>query len=156
MISGMISGVRATAVLGVTYGVYNVEDGGIPVPGPGDDSDRIIEPGLAPEHGALINTGTFWGPVDVTVEVLDTPPAAATAGEWERVDDAVLTAVSDRIGVFPPDVDPPGLPELTISPASRYHLRVSVNGFQAGRAREQHDTGEAACEFHLVQLWPEA
>lgn len=149
----MVPTMRATAVLNVTHGRYNLEDDGPPLPGP-DDSDRIILPGLEPENGAVINTGTFYGPVEVTVEVLDAAPGAA-GDDWERVEDTTLEAAGDVIGVFPPEDEPPSLPELSVEPGSRYHVRVSVRGFRAGQAREQYDTGEAACELHLVQLWPE-
>jgi hypothetical protein len=151
----MVPSVRATAVLDVTYGRYNIEDDGPPMPGD-DDSDRVIQPGVTPEGGAVVNTGTFYGPVEVTVEVLDSEPEAASGSGWDQVEDTTLTAVGDKIGVFPPDEEPPDLPELSIATGSRYHVRVSVRGLRAGRAREQYDTGEAACEFHFVQLWPEA
>jgi hypothetical protein len=142
-------------MLNVTHGRYHVEDDGIPMPGE-SSGDRVIEPGVTAENGAVINTGTFYGPVGVTVEVLDTAPDPApdTAG-WEQVEDVVLTAAGDRIGVFPPDDEPAELPELDVAPGSRYHVRVSVRGRDAGHERPQYDTGEAACEFHLVQLWPE-
>jgi hypothetical protein len=123
------------------------------MPGP-DDSDRIILPGREPENGAVISTGTPWGPFEVTVEVLDAEPEATISDGWDRVEDATLTAAGDQVGVFPLDEEPPNLPELTVSPGSRYHVRVSIRGFAAGQAREQHDSGEGPCEFHLIQLWP--
>ena len=153
----MVPAVRATAVLSVTHGRYNVEDDGFPSPGV-DDADRVILPGLEPENGAVIAAGTFYGPVEVAVEVLDAAPEDDGGGGWERVEDITLTAAGDQIGVFSwesGEDEPPDLPELTVTPGSRYHVRVSIRGFEAGQAREQYDTGEAPCEFHLVQLWPD-
>jgi hypothetical protein len=128
------------------------------VPAETDDRDRIIEPGQAPGNGALIKTGTFYGPVEVTVEVLDAAPAPTQGEDWERVEDATLTAAGDLIGLVPLADDPPeSLPEMTITSGKRYKLRVSVRGrgYKAGQERPQYNTGEPAVEFHLVQLWPE-
>ena len=124
----MVPAVRATAVLSVTHGRYNVEDDGFPSPGV-DDADRVILPGLEPENGAVIAAGTFYGPVEVAVEVLDAAPEDDRGGGWERVEDITLTAAGDQIGVFSwesGEDEPPDLPELTVTPGSRC-LQLAVS-----------------------------
>ncbi len=44
---------------------------------------------------------------------------------------------------------------LSITPGTRYHLRVSVQGREAGLERSQYDTGEPPVESHLIQMWSE-
>jgi hypothetical protein len=146
---------RATEVLDITHGRYTIEDSGVPVPAENNEPDRIIEPGQEPGNGALIRTGTFYGPVEVTVEVLDAPPTQTTGEDWERVEEVTLTAAGDLIGLVPLADDPPeSLPEMTINPGERYSLRVYVRGYKAGQERPQYNTGEPPVESHLVQLWP--
>ncbi|OLT12266.1 hypothetical protein BJF78_24710 [Pseudonocardia sp. CNS-139] len=150
----MVTTMRATAVFEVTHGQYMVQDDGVPLPA-AIEGDGIVFPGEEPALGAVILTGTFYGPVEVTVDVLDTPPPPAEPDGWERVEETTLTAAGDLIGVYPlMDEAPEGLPELAVKPGDSYSVRVSIRGFQAGAEREQYPTGEPPVEEHLVQLWP--
>jgi hypothetical protein len=143
--------VRATQQLDITYGHYLVtEADGDPPLVDAHEIERLIT--AAEEGGAVIATVTFFGPVEVTVEVLDGEPATDSE-TWDRVEG--VTLVAQRGEVIVTDIEGEGdYPSLILAPGQRYQLRVSARGLAAAAERPDDATATEALEQHLLQLWP--
>lgn len=140
---------RATQQLDVSFGHYVVaEADGDPPLVDASETDRLITP--AEEGGAATTTVTFFGPVEVTVEVLGGEPATDTE-TWERVEDVTLVARRGKVIVTDLDGD---YPSLILAPGQHYRLRVYARGLATAAVRPDDPTATEALEQHLLQLWP--
>lgn len=147
---------RGTAILNVSHGQYYIGDSGgdLPTPPSISDDDTIVFPGTADTGGALVATGTFWGPVEVTVETSDLAPVADSAdGSWEKTEQVELVALGDGIQVFEPEGMGEGLPLFPVTRGQRYHVRVAVRGYAVGKNLDADDIPSDPVEFHRVQMW---
>ncbi|MCO1659690.1 hypothetical protein [Pseudonocardia humida] len=149
---------RGTEIAFVEHGQYCLGHPGAVLPflEPGAPANRLLLPSASDQGGVVVQTGTIDGPVSVTVETFDQPPATAPDGaEWERVEDLVAVSKGDRLlAVVEADMLE-DVPEFAVAPGDRYHVRLSVRGFDAGRAAHTLDTDDEPVEHHLVQLWQE-
>lgn len=154
MATGASPSPSQTRIFQVTHCQYYIADDGGSVPMPQDtDLIDLIFPGVGGSGGALVTTGTGWGPVEVTVQVLDAPPdPVGPSGEWEQSDEAALVALGEHVLVREPDGQDRGLRRLEVEPGQTYHVRVRCRGRQAGREYGA-EIPEAPAEAHLVQLW---
>lgn len=152
---------RASHTVYVSDGQYFVlDDGGDAYPNPGSALDtavdRILFPDVSGKNGVYVMPGTFDGPVDVTVETLDTPPdTAATPGGWEHSEQVVVTSSGSSIFVATLDDQVMELPALAVQPGTRYGVRLLARGVEEARERGELEWDAAPIESHLIQLWCE-
>lgn len=143
---------QGTADLSVEHYQYHLLDNGADIPDiPGQGGDGLVELG-AHHGGAVIFTGTPWGPVKVTVEVRDTAPPLELGG-WEYVVEVSQHTNNGEIVVTEPlgPIDN-RLPVFETEPDSWYRIRAHARGRDVGS--EQHDVPDKPVEHHLIQLWP--
>lgn len=128
---------------------YFVLEAGV-IPGDFDIAGSGTGLVAADNGGVLISTGTANGPVDVTVQVLQSRPDQVAAG-WEEVAEASLSSsggaflLSNMDGEIGAEVAPP-------NGAGDYRLRVHARG--RDEANRFVLPLEKVLEYHLLQLWP--
>lgn len=116
-------------------------------------TDDLIKP--ADNGGAIIETRTFSGRVNITVNIFDTPPEPVDEHQWERIEEVVLTSRYGSVRVAELDGNAWFTP-LAVKPGTRYRIRVAARGL-----KEMEEIGtvidfdDEPIESHLVQLWPE-
>lgn len=152
-----------SAILNSYYGWYDIidpagfatetlpADGTIPLPVGG--ANGLV--GMTQPWRAMVATGTRWGPVQVTTEVLTEQPHDLAA-EYEEVVEVDFTVLSHRLTIV--DWDGQLVQEFSASPGS-WRLRVHARGRQEGAAQEWDifDPGDPDTEFveeHLLQFFP--
>ena len=154
-----------TSILNSHYGWYDVIDpGGFAIETP--PAEGTIPPPVGGANGlvgmtypwrAMVATGTRWGPVQVTTEVLTERLHDVAAGYSEIVE-VDFTALSNQLTI----VDWSGrlVQELSVSPGN-WRLRVHARGRQEGAAQEwdifdseDPDPDIEFAEEHLLQLFP--
>jgi len=150
---------RASHTVHVTDGQYFVlDDGGDAYPNPGsalDTADRILFPDVSGKNGVYVMPGTFDGPIDVTVETLDTrPDTGTTPAGWEHSEHVIVTSSGSSIFVSTLDDRVLELPALTVQPGTSYGVRLLARGVEEARERGELEWDEAPVESHLIQLWP--
>ncbi|GGQ67154.1 hypothetical protein [Couchioplanes azureus] len=104
--------------------------------------------------GAIVLTGTIFGPVALRVEIHAAAPPIDVAG-WEKVVEVEQYTPSGTVSVnAPTDGAVEDLPALETTADSWYRIRVHARGIE--EARNYATTVPRPIEHHLVQLWPEA
>jgi hypothetical protein len=150
---------RGTAITVVEHGEYYLWHPGRASPFARFDasSDKLMYlSDSVDDGGILVRTGTYDGPVSVTIETFDQPPATPPDGaEWERIEDLTAVSKGDLVKAIKGDYEIEGVPELTVAPGDRYHVRLATRGVEAGRAEQVLELDDEPVEHHLVQLWRE-
>jgi hypothetical protein len=140
---------RGTAQVTARDGQYILADAAGDMPDPADTEGLLLAPGLT-TGGAVVVTGTYWGPIEVTVEIHDQPPPAPDE-TWEETAQITQQTISGQVYLAELYAEGPDLPTLETDPDSQYHIRIHANG--RDRARDLDDIDEPV-ERHLIQLWP--
>lgn len=147
--------VRETKILHINYGTYCIGHNERGVPEAAVGHEGLVFPGVSGDGGALVRTGTFSGPVTITVETCDLPPEPLEKSLWEMADEVLLVSAGHEVVVWELFGVGEGLPRLTTAPGQRYRVRVSAHGFSVGTDAGDVPRADKPVESHLVQLWPD-
>jgi hypothetical protein len=139
---------RRSAEVTVNYGFYLLMDSAGDPPDPAT-SEGFLSLGQS-AGGALVRTGTFWGPVHITVEIHEEEPPPEASG-WEECFDAVQHTRSGTVALGGAD-NAEQLPVYESEPGSRYHIRIYASGHR--ETRGETEPLQVAAERHLIQMWP--
>ncbi|MDG3008747.1 hypothetical protein G4X40_01140 [Rhodococcus sp. D2-41] len=100
---------------------------------------------------ATVLTGAAYGPVEVTVDLLDGPPTTADFTGWEVVEETELTVDSAAMVVMTLEGEPAqGFSHFADQPAGTYRLRAHAHGRDANWDMDVTEPSEK----YLLQLWP--
>lgn len=116
------------------------------------DPPGSIPNGLVAAHtdAAVIQTGIHTGPVEATVQLSTSAPAAQPEQTWEEVAEVELPTTHGLIELFGPMADTPnGLPILTPQGPGVYGLRVHARG-----RHMEGGAGGSPTEEYLIIVWP--
>ncbi|MDV7355753.1 hypothetical protein R4282_22430 [Rhodococcus oxybenzonivorans] len=91
--------------------------------------------------------GITYGPVEVSVEVLDAAPTSTEVEQWEAVEETSIVADADIILSTLDGNEAPTVPPI---PAGDYRVRVHARGRDVKAGLEVSEV----VEHYLVQLWP--
>jgi hypothetical protein len=106
------------------------------------------------EGGILVRTGTFYGPVGVTVETYDSPAGAVRdGGEWEIVEETALVAKGPNLRVETNGGVEIELPQLHLDRGDAAGIRVHGRGVERAAEVAEIRLRDGAIEHHLIQLW---
>ncbi|WP_157856017.1 hypothetical protein [Streptomyces aureocirculatus] len=102
--------------------------------------------------GALIATGTAFGPVRVqAVTGLEAPPAAGDQDGWEEIIEVTVQAPAGRLRAHSlEDSQFSELPVLSTQGGGPYRVRVHTRG----RGNAPSQTEDDPVEDYLLQVWP--
>ncbi|MFI5778678.1 hypothetical protein [Nocardia sp. NPDC051570] len=116
-----------------------------------DESDLIwAGPGFV-----TIMTGIAYGPVNLTVELLDHAPDDTDLDEWEVVEETIVDAAAD-LQILPlMGSEPESSDRFEPIPAGRYRVRAHARGRDIDRGLDVTEAGESN-EYHLIRLWLDA
>lgn len=119
--------------------------------------DKLLYPAPADqeEGGIFVRTGTFYGPVAITVETYDSADEAVTDdGEWEIVQEVRLLAKGPNLRVETDSGVKIDLPQLHLAPGEAAGVRIHARGVaKAAEMGELTGPNDRPVEFHLLQLW---
>lgn len=150
---------RGTEITVVEHGQYCFGHPGevLPFLRSSAPDDRLLHPSASEEAGGIvIQTGTIDGPVSVTVETLDEPPATSPdPAEWERVEELTAVSKGEILKAVVESELIEDVPTFAVAPGERYHVRLAVRGFDEGRAKQVLELDDEPVEHHMVQLWRE-
>lgn len=110
--------------------------------------------GIFAENTISVKVGIKAGPVNVMVEVHDTP-AEFDESEWEDIAEGDLSAAADHdvnvLSFWDDEPEAPSIRAVTSPGRSRYRVRICARG------RDTHFDGFLdgdPVEDYLIQLWP--
>lgn len=106
-------------------------------------------------HTLVVSTGTYWAPLELTVEISDDEPALRLE-EWDEVVEVsnITTTGSVAVKELFGDVRH-DLPMLGVAPNTWYRARVHARGRDEADLKERYyEEIVEPVEKHLVQLWP--
>jgi hypothetical protein len=149
---------RGSAVPYITHGHYYLKHADASPPGMyggSDDQLLYVAPGDDEGGGVFVTTGTFFGPVEITVETFDSADAAAALdGDWEITQEVTLTARGANLRVEVADggtvID---LPQLQLAPGDPAGVRIQARGVDAVADVQEIALEDGPIEHHHLQLW---
>jgi hypothetical protein len=95
------------------------------------DSNGLVSPTV---HGAVITSGIADGPVLVTVDVLDEPPATVETELWEEIVEIAVETSTGRVWFGSFDEGAGTGPPVVLAEKTAYRLRVHCRGRDTNRA----------------------
>ncbi len=118
------------------------------------EDNSLLLVGVEEAMGDLwINTGSQWGPFEVTTALLESE--APLRDDYEDIVELSIEALGP---VVVTELDGGGLGIPVVSSAGSYRLRVSARGRLHDRDRGDEDgeqeLGEDPVEWYLVETWP--
>jgi hypothetical protein len=143
----------------VSKGNYFFTHRELPLPEPGrpDGGEfRLLHPDVDGNGGLTVITGTFYGHIDLTVEVHDSAPGPLEAVDFEVIEELHLESTGrDLVVRKMGEVEDP-FPVLPLGPDDRYAVRIGVQGIREANRLGELDFDDDPVEHHRVQLWREA
>lgn len=118
--------------------------------------DKLLYP--APDDqeagGIFVRTGTFYGPVAITVETYDSADEAVPdGGDWEIVQEVSLVAKGPNLRVETDSGVEIDLPQLHLAPGETAGARIHARGVEKAAEVQEIRLRDGAIEHHLLQLW---
>lgn len=118
--------------------------------------DRLLYPAPADqdEGGIMVRTGTFYGPVAITVETYESAEEATPDdGEWEIIQEVRLVAKGPNLRVKTDGGVEIELPQLHLAPGEAAGVRIHARGVEQAAEVQEIRLRDGAIEHHLLQLW---
>lgn len=138
----------ATAELHVSYGFFQVRD----LDGQVTDQAFEASNGLVgtDSTAAVVLTGISSGPVNLTVELLETAPDSVDLDDWDEVIEVSVDSEDGEL-LACGDLDtPPGFMDLSHTGPGTYRLRVHARG----RDTAPKSPVDEPVEDYKISVWP--